>query len=209
MTDNVFSQSIPVLSRTVQGEPSDHRKINAPTEAIERMTRGVAPPQQATSVPRGGGGGGTILAGRFRLKEEAGLTDDHLVCRTWDGETEGEEDVFIAKAWLLRKTPFHSNSPDDLSGPVRGEVRYVYDAEDSTKRTAYDINDPPETPEEELNKRLEFVSPQYLVGDELNGLPATTGIEVPGFDDEGLPIVIPVKLLDVSNRNWTVFFEHL
>lgn len=38
------------------------------------------------------------------------VSDDHLVCRTWDGVTEGAADVKVAKPFILRKTPFHGKT---------------------------------------------------------------------------------------------------
>jgi hypothetical protein len=39
---------------------------------------------------------------RFLYKS---IQDDYLVCRTWNGTTEGDEDVKIARPWLLRRSP--------------------------------------------------------------------------------------------------------
>jgi hypothetical protein len=41
---------------------------------------------------------------RFRVKT---IQNDYLVCRTYDGTTEGSEDINVAKPWDLRRTPFH------------------------------------------------------------------------------------------------------
>lgn len=53
----------------------------------------------------------------FRVK--SWLDDDHLVCRTWDGDAEGDTDILVAKPWDLRRTPF-----DGLT--VNG-IAYTYD----------------------------------------------------------------------------------
>lgn len=41
---------------------------------------------------------------RFRVKS---IENDYLVCRTYDGTTEGADDINVAKPWDLRRTPFH------------------------------------------------------------------------------------------------------
>jgi hypothetical protein len=59
---------------------------------ISSARRVLAPPP---------GGGSTIS--QFRVFS---VQEDHLVCRTWDGSTEGVDDINIAKPYLLRRTPF-------------------------------------------------------------------------------------------------------
>lgn len=44
---------------------------------------------------------------RLRVKS---VQDDHLVCRTWDGTTEGTYDIKVAKPPTLRKTPYHGKT---------------------------------------------------------------------------------------------------
>lgn len=44
---------------------------------------------------------------RLRVKS---VNDDHLVCRTWDGTTEGTTDINVAKPYVLRKTPYHGKT---------------------------------------------------------------------------------------------------
>ena len=46
------------------------------------------------------------------------VQEDHLVCRSWDGEVQGEDDVLVAKSWLLRRTPF--------DGKSRNGIDYTY-----------------------------------------------------------------------------------
>lgn len=127
------------------------------------------------------------------LAVDAGLTDDYLICRATDSDPVVYESIFVAKPKLLRKTPW--------DGQTRGQVRYVYDAEDSTKRTAYDVNDPPGTPEAERNKRTEMISSEYLIGDEILAVGVKTGIVV------GETAVTMLALTE--GRGWTVFFGSL
>lgn len=36
--------------------------------------------------------------------------DDHLGCKHWDGTTEGDDTINVAKPYLLRRTPFDGNT---------------------------------------------------------------------------------------------------
>ena len=68
--------------------------------------------------PAGSGGGGGA-SGPYRVKQVMG---DYLVCVSWDGTTEGTDDVYIAKEWK------HRNS---LTGEtILGEAHtYTYEAD--------------------------------------------------------------------------------
>ena len=154
------------------------------------MTRGVGVPRQVMGGVQAQPAKplDTVL-----LAMDAGLTDDHLVCRATDSDPINYVPILVAKPWLLRKKRW--------DGQTRDQVRYVYDLADSTKRTAYDINDPPDTPEAERNKRTELISPRYVLGDELHAAIVNTGIIVGDT---------PLMLVDATgNRDWTVFFEQL
>lgn len=48
--------------------------------------------------------GNDVEIKQFRLKS---VQDDYLVCRTWDGTTEGETDYNVAKPYDLRRTGWH------------------------------------------------------------------------------------------------------
>lgn len=43
------------------------------------------------------------------------VQDDYLVCRAWDGVTEGVSDLLVAKPYLLRRTPFHGKTVNGLT----------------------------------------------------------------------------------------------
>lgn len=145
-------------------------------------------------------GGESIRTDTVLVAVEAGLTDDHLVCRAVGSDPVAFVPILVAKPWLLRKTPW--------DGQTRGQVRYEYDLEDSTKRTAFDSTDATDQ-----LKRDEQIHPRYLVDDQLTVSPATTGIGVDTgeVDDDGLPIFAPVVLLDlnVDSRGWKTYYEWL
>lgn len=204
MNNNIMGHSIRDLERWRGQEPLDHRKLNQPVDAINDMNRGVGVPRQVMATVGGAAPAeAKPLPSPVLVAMEAGLTDDHLVCRAVGSDPELYTPILVAKPWLLRKTPW--------DGQTRGQVRYEYDREDSTKRIAYDINDSPDTPEADRNKRTELISPRYLIGDELIVSPSMTGVEVDSgtVDDEGVPIFIHVTLIDMTGRDWTVFFEQL
>lgn len=119
MTGNLMGQSIPPLRRWRKHQPLDHRQLNEPVEAINRMITGVGVPRQMMARVGGGEAIGTVSAS-FRLKQSGIWRGDYLWCRTWDAdtETEGDEDVFVAKPWLLRRSPFE--------GAVREGIEYTY-----------------------------------------------------------------------------------
>lgn len=76
------------------GESS--RIMDATGIQVSRTTRGnVIVPKPV----KGGGNGVGISAKRYRVKSVQG---DYLTCRTWDGSTEGDTDVLVAKPPQLR-----------------------------------------------------------------------------------------------------------
>lgn len=53
---------------------------------------------------------------------------DHLVCRHYDGSSEGSEDILVAKPWTLRRTPWEGGAITYASGQdrtVSGEVQQI------------------------------------------------------------------------------------
>lgn len=65
---------------------------------------------------------------RVQSHSDAG---DHLVCRTWDGETEGDEDILVLKPWDLRKTVW-----DGRFHTINGEIVNYAFSSDPWRRTA-------------------------------------------------------------------------
>jgi hypothetical protein len=82
------------------GESS--RIMDATGSQVSRTTRGNV------IVPKPGKWGG-ISAKRYRVKSVQG---DYLTCRTWDGSTEGDADVLVAKPPQLR----HSITAQTIDG---------------------------------------------------------------------------------------------
>lgn len=63
----------------------------------------------------GGGHGGGGHTRQFRLRA---VNHDHLVCRTWNGTSEGSADILVAKPHGLRKSPY--------DGKTIGGKSYAY-----------------------------------------------------------------------------------
>lgn len=82
--------------------------ISVPT--AQRIIEGV---KRVEAMPSSSGAGGPNQQGwnpfcnRLRVKS---VSDDYLICRTWDGTNEGTSDIYVAKPYTLRKTPYHGKT---------------------------------------------------------------------------------------------------
>lgn len=72
-----------------------------------------------------------IAVQRFRIK--GWLGDDYLVCRTWDGATEGDTDILVAKPWDLRLMPFHEQTVNGIYYDYETSIRRLADDGDATE----------------------------------------------------------------------------
>jgi hypothetical protein len=59
---------------------------------------------------------------RFRVKE-FGDYPDSIVCRTWDGVSEGASDVHVGKPWDCRRTPFDRQIWDGVEYTYSGNLK--------------------------------------------------------------------------------------
>lgn len=187
MTGNLMGQSIAPLRRWRKHQPLDHRQLNEPVEAINRMITGVGVPRQV--IGRVGAPAAAVsLVAQFKLTQSGADFPDHLVCRTWDGETLGDEDVLVAKPWSLRRTPF-----DDIE---RDGVIYEYIT--NVERWVKLVSNLDVVERQTIAKR-------YLVGDILDAVTAIEG---------GTSVMageVPVTWLDlnVDTRDWKTVYETL
>ena len=112
-------------------------------------------------APSSGGVGTKIV----RIKQIRG---DYLVCREWNGVTETLGDIFVAKPWLLRRTPF--------VGRNYGGYTYLYTGDQL--RTSHQFGLPSED---------QKIVPPYLVNDELDILkkPTTAKRIASDADEDG------------------------
>lgn len=130
------------MDRFARRQPIKASSLNKMAEGIERISQGIRPGQQVL--------GGGSLAGetipiqirQFKIKSESG---DYLICEHRSKGVDGGESIFIAKPYLLRRTPF-----DDLT---RNSITYDYTSD--TQRTATKGSD----------SETQVVVPSYVVGD--------------------------------------------
>lgn len=148
---------------------------------------GTTPCDMLYLFAAGGEGGG---ATRYRVKECFG---DCLRCRAITGlvgeETEGTEDVMVAKPWHLQKTPFEGNTINNIT--------YHYDVDDPHRRTAVEDEGGPDEDSEE-----QVIVPEYVVdSDVIFAVDAETGVQ---WDDGGE--MTPISLLEVTQRAWARWY---
>ena len=99
---------------------------------------------------------------RFRIKA-VGI--DVLVCREWDGTTEGTVDVNVALPYILQRTPF--------DGQVIGGITYTYT--NNFTRTATDGS----------TVETQKITPDYLINEEIVAVAVATiigGVNVSNVD---------------------------
>jgi hypothetical protein len=126
------------------------------------------------SIDPGAGGGSQVK--RFRLKE---VKSEYLVCRTWDGTTEGDSDVNVAKSPKLRCTI----TEEGLDGVV-----YEYAYTSNEERTSTDTDD--------NTTESQRIVPRFLVDDEIFAISCSTGVT----DDDDAEIGLMDLNLDA--RAW-------
>lgn len=99
-------------------------------------------------------GGAKVKRLRYKSMHSGG---DVLVCRTWDGTTEGSEDIYVAKPYLLQES-------------TEARTGYSYEYTDEQDRTS--LKDEDSTTEDQV------IVPAYVEDDELWCVKANTGITV-------------------------------
>lgn len=143
-------------------------------------------------VDTGAAAGGAVT-GPYRLKS---VEDDYLVCKLWDGTTEGEAasdasaDVYIAKAHKLR----HSITTETIEGVV---YTYTYETGPTTTPTISNKLRVATAAGVVIERCI--VTPEWLVNDLVWAMRATTTVfRTPPTDD-------PVRLLMVPDgRAWAL-----
>jgi len=141
-----------LLGRYRAGKPIPARFLNAVTARAERAAKEA---DRKTIAYRPIGKGGKVT--RFRYKS---MGPDYLICRTWDGKTEGTEDVKVAKPYLLRRST------------KRTGYTYIYTTD--YMRTSIKTSDG--------SGELQVIVPAYLKNDEIWAAKADTGVTVGGVD---------------------------
>jgi len=121
----------------------------------------------------------------FRVKS---VEVDYLICRTWNGKTEGSIDVKIALPPLLRRSPF------DLTVAGRDGFTYVYLS--NTERTSTKTADAT-TEEQEI-------IPRYVVNDIIIAVKSVAGSTGVFQDTENGAGINPIEWIDANfdDRMW-------
>lgn len=142
---------------------------------INRSHRGTS-----LEILPGKGGGSTLK--HYRVKSIEG---DFLTCRTWDGTTEGTEDIYIARDPELRRSLFEGQSIAYSSDGDSFTATYTYSS--NTKRTKT-VGATAET---------QVIIPYYktdftviLAAESANG----TGVTDPNEE--------PIRLVEITQRAW-------
>lgn len=125
------------------GELLKAKRLSNTNQAINRFISGTGPPQQRF----GRGRTQPLRIGRFKIKD---VRQNHLVCREWDGSSEGKLDIKIAKPFLLRA---------ELTTRVIGgtEFTYTFTGSEAQEKVADDGSD----------TETQVVVPRYEFGDEI------------------------------------------
>lgn len=89
------------------------KKLQQPVSVLKALG-GVTPPQQFINS------GKSIQMKQFKVVR---LDTDVIICHTFNGVEEGEDEIKVAMPFLLRKTPFDSATRLD---PPRAGITYVY-----------------------------------------------------------------------------------
>jgi hypothetical protein len=181
------SQPIKALPKPTAGEEVSKlwRYVSAAIDSINTLRKGLAeldariPTRRRmdSTAPEVG-----VVAQMFAI---TALSGDYLTCREWDGETLGDEDIYVAKPIRCRT----SNTTETVDGIA---LTYTYDDEDpSNVRLASDGT----------NTQWEVCYPRYVIrnDDEIYSVIwATRSANGTGVEIEG----VPVEWVELSARIW-------
>jgi hypothetical protein len=112
-------QDVVVPERWRRGEPVSARKLDKLSDAV---LRGRPVPTGPVQVP------GRSVASPIVQARLVSVGNDTLQVVTWDGTTEGADEITVAKPFLLRRTPF--------DGETWNGVDYTYTS--ATERSGDD-----------------------------------------------------------------------
>ena len=165
----------PILRAWKRGDDLTADHLQEAVEALTLLLSEAQPPLQVLPAWK-------FFVRQFKI---ASIDNDHLLCNTWNGTTQGDEDYAVAKPYLLRKTPF--------DGETRSGITYAYSA--AQTRTA----------DNGSNADTETVQPSYVAGDILYAIPFVLGGTDTEYDD-GQFGTVAVSWLDLNTdgRQWVL-----
>lgn len=152
-----------------KGEKLGHDKLNQVVRAVNRML-GADTPEQVDPKTRS-----HLAIQQFKVKT---IYANVLGCMTWDGTTEGTVEIYVAKPFLLRQSPF--------DGLTHNGISYAYSS--PSLRTAT----------RGANSETQIIIPVYVVDDIIYGLSSIVGGTATNVSG------VPVQYLDlnVDGRAW-------
>lgn len=106
------------------------------------------------------------------------VKDDYLICHSWDGETEGEDPVYVAKNPKLQ----NNVTEEELDGV---DYEYTY-----TTTGAHKYVERISTNTDTSTTETQRIVPRYIVGDEIRAISSKTGIETEDAE--------PISLIDLN-----------
>lgn len=144
------------------------------TVKLDRGPGGIV----ARAKPGRGGGSAGLKLHRFKS-----MGTDHLVCRTWDGTTEGSTDIKIAKPDKLRFS---------ITAATIDTVALAYSDYDTSAQTR--------SASDGTSSETQVITPRYLVNDLIWAMTCTTLVTVTGT-------VLTLLDLNISARAWARKFD--
>lgn len=163
-----------------RGDEITARRLDSTARVVQQLHGAVEPPRQVVRTRQTQ----QVQVRQFRVVAVYG---DFVTCARLDGtyenEAEDDDQTYVAKPYLLRRTPFDGYSRNDIS--------YAYT--DDVTRTATDADD---------NTETQVVVPSYVFGDiiyAVTNVDGGTGVEV----DTGKERLTPEWLdINADGRAW-------
>lgn len=163
-----------------RGDAITAKRLDSTARVVQELHGAVQPPQQVVRRRDE-----TVVQVRqFRVVAVYG---DFVTCArlqgTYENEAETDDQTYVAKPYLLRRTPF--------DGASRNDISYAYT--DNVTRTATDADD---------NTETQVVVPSYVVGDIIyatTNVDGGTGVEI---DTGKERITVEWVDLNADGRAW-------
>ena len=161
-----------VWARWVQSTLFALQPMASPGAALTKTSRGwsLTPIAQSSSLS---------LSGRYRLKSVQG---DYITCRSWNGTTEGTQDIYIAKDPQHRNSIVSATKPD---GPHTYSYGAGLDGNNILRTNTNTTSGQSET---------EYVTPLWTVNDDIFAVAvSSTSVKDPNGNEITLLAISPSR----------------
>lgn len=188
----MIDKHFPALRQWHGGSDLSARHLNESVDAIERMRRGVKPPQQVRTarVPGEAAAAGAVAQFKILLSSH-----DYITCAKWDGSTRTGS-FKVAKPWFLRKTPF------DGPSLARAGITYSYGTFPAGLRSARAL-----LADDSVLAWQEQIIPAYAAGDIMYAVHGIIGgVGVTYLDAQEEPTLVEWLDVNVDGRMWGEVF---